>query len=185
MHHLLLVCGLESQCRLADQFASLGQGQRPQPTHERGEVKALDILGDQKMAVFHLARVVRGDDVGVIQPSDGLHLAMETHQGLRLANPAGCQQLQGYHPLETHMLGAIHHTHRALADLAEQLIVTQAVWQGRGQDEGVAVPTSSASSLPSATGSGFSSRRCRSCTYSVSRRYVVVSSSDSVASTRI
>jgi hypothetical protein len=45
----------------------LGDGQRPVLLHEDRKVLPLDVLHHQKMPAVRFVRVVRGDDVGVLQ----------------------------------------------------------------------------------------------------------------------
>ena len=65
------------------------------------------------------------DDVGVIECSGRLRLALEPLKTLLRARKLGWQDLQGYLTLELRVLGAIHHPHPAFAQFGGDLEVGQ------------------------------------------------------------
>ena len=97
---VVVVGVLESQGRLPDDFAGIGDRQRAAGADQSRQVDPIDELGDEEVLAVHLVGVHRLDDVGVVEPTDRLHLPLETSHGLRVAQPPGGQHLDGHQPFE-------------------------------------------------------------------------------------
>ena len=77
VNQLVLVGVLKPHGRLAHQLASLGDRQRAPAAYEPRQVDPVDVFQDQEARAFDLPGVQGTDDMGMVEPADGLHLPLE------------------------------------------------------------------------------------------------------------
>ena len=132
MDDALAVGVVESLADLGDEVRDLVPGEPVLVGQERLEVAPLDVLhGDEgRPALRVLADVVDRDDVGVRQDPGGLGLAHEalpelTGLGVVLVALGGLDRLDRDEPADDGVLGEVHHPHRALAELVQDLVAAE------------------------------------------------------------
>ncbi len=76
-----------------------------------------------KRVAFVLANVVNRTDIWVIKGRCRLRLALKTGQSLRISGHVLGQKLQGDETMEPGVLGLVHHTHPAPAELLDDAVV--------------------------------------------------------------
>ncbi len=115
-------------------FEGIGDlnGQRQQflhfhglPAHFLRQRLALQQLHHDEVPAFVLLDRVDGADVGVIQGRSGARLALKALKQLAVLRHFGGKKLQRHAAAELRVLGFVHHTHAALAQLAENLVVQE------------------------------------------------------------
>ena len=101
-------------------------------------------LHDEERAAALLADVVDGADVGVVQRRGGPCLAAESGQRLGITSKVGRQELQRDEALQARILGLVHDTHAAAAELLDDAVVRE-----RLTDQGVAAGPDVVAAAPS------------------------------------
>ena len=123
MGDALFVGGFETVGDLAADVEGVLQRQRP--LGDAGfEAFALDQGHRQEGLAIGLADFVDRADVGMIESGGGLGFAKETGFGLVVAKQVRRQELQRDGALEARVLGLVDDAHAALAELFEDLVVT-------------------------------------------------------------
>ena len=84
---------LQPQGGLAGQLAGVTDRERPAAADQLCQVQPLDVLHDQHRLALDLPGVVRADDVGMVQPADGLHLPFKSCYRLIVVRAALGQHL--------------------------------------------------------------------------------------------
>src|SRR5690242_6578326 len=79
----------------------------------------------QVMQSVLLSHAVDGGNVGMIQRGQHLRFAFETSEALGVARESLWKDFDGHFAPELGIAGAIHLSHAALADLGENLVVTE------------------------------------------------------------
>ena len=99
-------------------------GGEPLVLQPRAQVRAFEQLHRQEREVALLAEVEGGDDVRVVELARGPRLQGEALLVfLAVLDVVGEQdRLQRDHAVERRILGAVHHAHRAAAELADDLV---------------------------------------------------------------
>ena len=111
--------------RLDDVIHGLGDGQRTFLLDDGGEVLAVDVLHHQIMPAFMLARIVGGDDVGMLQLGGGLDLTVKPFHGIGRLQGRARIIFTATMPLHAAMLGLEHHAHAALAELVQHHVFAE------------------------------------------------------------
>lgn len=107
---------------MIDQRANLER-----PTSEsQMERLALEQLHDEEALVVVATDIKQRADVRMTEAGNRLGLAVETRFGLRVADAAGGQDLDGDVPIEARVLRAIDLAHTAHADRGDNFIGTEA-----------------------------------------------------------
>ncbi len=88
--------------------------------------------GDEGMSLV-LTDVVDGADVGMIQGRGSLRLALEAAQRLQVAHDVVGQELESYETAEARVLGLVHHTHAAAAQLFDHAVVRDGLSNHSGE----------------------------------------------------
>ena len=88
------------------------------------QVLALEELHRHVEEAVLLPEVVHGDDVRVVEKRRRLRLALEALQGLVAGGDPGGERLQGHEPVEDRVLGLVDLAHRAAAELADDLVLS-------------------------------------------------------------
>ena len=116
MHDAEVVGAGERGAHLLEDVDAPGDGQRP-ARQLAGERRADEVLHHEvELALLGLADVVDVDDVGVIDAVGGARLAQHPGAEVRLAAQVGPDQLEGDHPIDEDVPGAVHDAHPALAE---------------------------------------------------------------------
>ena len=76
------------------------------------EILAVDEIHDQVVDTAHLARVVSGDDIGVVEPADRSHLVLESPNS-DLVHVARSQDFESDHLAEFDMPRLVNRSHAA------------------------------------------------------------------------
>jgi len=121
-----LVGVIERSRNLADDVSRHVEGQRL-VVHDVLERARLDELHGDIAQVAFLAKVVDGQDVGVIEPSDGLGLTGEAHSKARLVGKVGWQHLEGHVAIQRRLVGFVHRGHAPLANLLDDAILSHSL----------------------------------------------------------
>ena len=115
--------GLQPAGRLDQAVDRLVDRHRPALADDAVEVASLDVFHDQEMDAAVLVGVLRGDEVGVLEPAGGLDLAAEPHHAPAVARERRREDLQGADPPQPAMPRLEDHAHAALAELVEDEVV--------------------------------------------------------------
>ena len=128
---VVLVDVLKTHGNLPGEFAGVRHaepaGMRDQPR----QVQPLDILHDQHRAAVDFAGVVGADDLRVVQPADGLHLAFEACDGPLVLDVALGQHLDRDNPVELGVQGLVDGAHAAVPELLEELVFAKLAGDGK------------------------------------------------------
>ena len=89
------------------------------------ETPAFDELHRQEVDAAVFLNREQGHDVWVIEPGDGLRLALEPRETLRISGCFGGQDLQGDIAFEPGVAGAVDLAHAPLAEQIDDLVVSQ------------------------------------------------------------
>ena len=107
-------------------------GELPLPAEPVAERLALDERHGEPELAGRFARVVDGQDVGVLQPGGELDLALEA-LGAERGGELGEEHLEGDRAVVPEVLGEVDDGHAAAAELAlERVAVGECVAQGCG-----------------------------------------------------
>ncbi len=90
-----------------------------------GQVLSLDQLHDQKVHFLGMSKLVDRRDVGMVHGRQNPSLALESGKPLGICRELLRQHFDRHLPSELVVPGPIDHSHAALADLTEDLIVGQ------------------------------------------------------------
>ena len=71
------------------------------------------------------------DDVGVLQPADGLHFPLEARHRVRVSGPFLGEDLDGDDLVQAGVQGLVHRAHAPLAELGQQLVLAELAQIGR------------------------------------------------------
>ena len=82
MNQSLVVCMLQSDCRLSHDFTRIGYVEMPPGMDNPGKVSSLDQFHDEKVVAVDRASIECTNDVRVIDLSDGSHFLSESAHGL-------------------------------------------------------------------------------------------------------
>ena len=77
MDQAVLVDILKAHGHLPGQFAGVRHAEPARTPDQPSQIQPLDILHDQHRMAVDFAGVVGADDLRVVEPADGLHLALE------------------------------------------------------------------------------------------------------------
>ena len=123
------VCVIQSQSRLPHIFGGIRDGHRSLLLNHFQQALPPDKFHRQKVNVDPTIRrhvdIIRPHDVGVVERSHGLGLAMEPTQVAGVGHPLGGQHLQGTEPLHHRVLGQKNRTHPSLTQQRQQPIPPQ------------------------------------------------------------
>jgi hypothetical protein len=95
------------------------------PGHPLRQGLPLQQLHNDEVPAFVLLDRVNGADVGVIEGGSGARLALEALERLAVLGHFRGKKLQGHAAAELRILGFVHHTHAARAQLAENLVMQE------------------------------------------------------------
>ncbi len=125
MHESVLEDVLQPGRRLPDDFARLGNRQRPHVFDERRQIAPLDEFHHQEMRSGDFAGVLCGDDVRMMQLPCGPHLALEPRQRLLRCHAARRQDFQRHEPIQPRMPRFVDRAHPAGAEFRQQFILAE------------------------------------------------------------
>ncbi len=138
----LLVRVLQPPGRLHHTIDRLPHRQRALRLDDLAQIVAVDVLHHEKVDALGLARVVGGDDVGMLQPGRGPNLAAEPADRVGRLHRLRRQDLQGHDPLHRAVAGLEDLPHPARADLFQHGVFAEdqpagfAPVDGRGLEAG-------------------------------------------------
>jgi hypothetical protein len=92
---------------------------------------AIDVLHRIVIESILLADAKDLDDVGVMELGRRLGLAQEAFLERRLQQAGEREHFEGHTPAERLLHGLVHHAHAAAANLAQNAVLAQALWDGR------------------------------------------------------
>jgi len=84
---------------------------------------AVQKLHDQEGMAVLLPDFVDRADIGMVESRGRLRLPLETGQGLGVLCDGVGQKLQSDKPVQVYVLGLVHHTHAATAQLFDYAVV--------------------------------------------------------------
>src|SRR5271154_6324290 len=109
----LVMCRSETARDLLGSFNRLAQRHSAQPVAQSLPFKK---LRHQVRRALMLAKIVNGEDVGMIQRGDGLRLLLEAPQSLGIAGESSRQNLNRNVTVEPRVARPIHLAHAARSD---------------------------------------------------------------------
>jgi hypothetical protein len=127
----VLVCVLESDCRLTHQFTGDRNRQRTCPANQAGQIDSIDKIHRQIVKPVGVTRIRGPDYIRVIEPPDHFHLALEAGDHSRIADTTWRKQLDRHPLLQSDVLGTVNQTHPTSPDPLERLVMTESL--GRRQ----------------------------------------------------
>ena len=139
MQHALAVGVRQSSGCLENIFDCLRDRQDAAASHNGRQVLAIDVLHHEEVNVLGLARVERGDHVGMNQSRGGLDLLLKTADSDFGFGQFGRQDLQGHCALHASMLRLVNSSHAAVADLVENDVVAQRQTSGLAPVNGLSL----------------------------------------------
>jgi hypothetical protein len=122
VHDAVLVRERQSRAQLDDDVELLVQRERRLRVHDLLEVPAPEKLHHDERRVLFLAELVDRHDVAVLQPRDGLRLAMEAVARRGVAGEIDQHQLDRDVALEHLVVRAVQHTHPAPSDALDDVV---------------------------------------------------------------
>ena len=117
--------------RVLQRLGHLAQERRGLPRidrafgHEVFQRAAGNVLHHQVWRAFGFAVVVHGEDVRMIEFSDGLRFDLEAFQKAGLIQQKLRQYLDRHNAIEPRLVGFVDRRHAAAADRLDQLILTE------------------------------------------------------------
>ena len=121
MDHSELMDGLDPSGNRLDQPRRLARIPR-RAVELGGEAAPADEFHLEKRPPLVVADRVNADDIGMLEPGDGLGLDFEPGQQLGRGIPAWQQHFQRHDPIQADVAGAENHPHAAMTQLAFDLI---------------------------------------------------------------
>lgn len=129
MHQSAVMRMGQPQRGLTEVFRRVFETERPVFADDVLNAAAVDVLHDQEVnlavALHFLIDIVRADNIGVIERSDGLRFSMKTRQIRRIPDPLDGQHLDRAASPHQHMLGQINGTHAAFAEQRQQAVLAE------------------------------------------------------------
>jgi hypothetical protein len=107
-----------------------GGARQAELAQARVQAAAIDQLHGEVGPAVILADVVDGDDVGVVEVARGRRLDVEALQGVGRPRQAAQDHLEGDLAVDAHLPGPVDDAHAAARDLAEQLVIAEALRRG-------------------------------------------------------
>src|SRR5207253_707072 len=115
--------GAERGADLAHERRHLSRRAAAVALQELAEVHAAEELHDEEEgALFELARVVDGDDAGMIDPGHGARLLLEAHPHFGVVEVLGLDQLHGHGAIELLVVRLVELGHAARGDAADEAV---------------------------------------------------------------
>jgi len=123
VNQLVLMGVLKPHGRLVHQLAGLDNRQRALAAYKPRQVFPLDVFQHQEASALDFPSVQGADDVGMVEPADGLHLPLEPGDRPLASQPARRQDLEGHFPAQLRVEGLVDCSHPALGQLFQDLVL--------------------------------------------------------------
>jgi hypothetical protein len=146
---------LKSQGGLANEVAGLGYRRWALLPNQLREVDTLDVFHDEEVVAVDFAGVERMDDVGMRQLGGGVDFAVESANGVRVAQPFLADELQGDNLAELPVARLEDLPHAAFAQPLQNDVGTQDQVLAVPQEELVGLIRGEPTPLHELPGQGF------------------------------